>query len=269
MARAEASSVTSVSITRASDWVPIRSASSSSAVAAAGGDGHPGPFGRQSQGGRLPDATRCPGDQGHGSFQTTRHRPLPIGVLVAGGCAPRGTRVHGSVVHCTVYQQWPGLRSPGGASAPALRAGSPAVWTSAGCDPGGRAMRPFASTWRASRTGCAGDLVDGSTCRRAAVSTPGSRAAHTIGAVVTGEPHLALRLDTDPARSVHLGRVLPARPSARNDRPQLDAFPPSWTYPFVSLYGNKFPAWMSSARKGANCNGRCRGHRASRRRGPC
>ena len=249
MARTEASSVTSVSMTRASESAPIRAANSSSRRSAAGGHSHPGPLGGQSQGRGLPDATRRPGDQGHGSFQTTCHGPLPIGVLVAVRFVPggRGCTVVSCTARCTSNRrvsEHPAVisRRPGR---------SPSVPTWAGCDPGAglclvrvrpgrRAMRPFASTWPASRTGCAGDLVDESTCRRASVSMPGSRAAHTNLCCCNerAAPDTAVRCRSDPFRTPQAGYSPPGhRPGT--SRPRLDAFPPSWTYPFVSFYGNK------------------------------
>jgi hypothetical protein len=176
--------------------------------------------------------------------------------------------VHDGVVHCTVYQQSPGLRSPGSPD----RDGSPSVSASAGVPPRRRAVRRAGATPASGyvSAGCdPGTELCGRLLRRGPLRGPVAPATSLtsrrvkgplcrcralvqrtpIGAVVTREPHLTLRFDTDPTRSEHLRRDTP-RQAIGQERAVLSWTPfhhlgPTPSYPSmeinscVSVFGTK------------------------------
>ena len=195
MARAWASSVTSVSRTRTSSRTdPV--GEGLEPVPAPGGDGHLGPGGGQCHGRGLADPAGCTRDQGHGPVESIRHgdTPLPIRSGSAWSRRQRGSVPRRSGTPTTGERTRGGVASGGRA----LAVAAPARIASAPAGPHGGVERT---------AGGGGALVE----------------CAPLGAVVPGEMDLARGLDADA------GRCRTTRAGPRRTAPRPASTPSSAT----------------------------------------
>ena len=213
MARACASSVTSVSRTRTSAADPV--GQRLEPVASTGGDGHRGAGPGQGDRRGLTDAAGCAGDQGHRSVESLRHGRVPCRL---GGAGHRWARRQ----RRSVPRRPPG--TAGGRTAPgtgsAGRSAAAVAQAALRCELRRPArVAPAAAGTDRGVVGATGG------CRALVEGAP-------VGAVVPGEVDLARRFDAHPSGPVRDGRGGAGQP-LRQHGSVLDrsAVPPSLRSP--------------------------------------